>query len=80
MNQQQDTRVSGLEVKKYVQGVRFPANKHDLVEHAVEQEAPRRIIDLLQQMPTPEFGSPNATKLTVYNSVDELIHEIDKIG
>jgi len=79
MSNAQNTRVSAMEVKKYVEGARFPANKNDLIEHAVEREAPRRIIDLLQQMPTPEFGSPNATKLTVYNNIDELTQEIEKI-
>lgn len=75
----QDERIRSIEVQKYVDGVRFPANKNDLVEHAVERQAPSRIIDLLQQLPTPEFGSGNATKLTIYNSMDELAREIDKV-
>jgi hypothetical protein len=34
----------------------------------------------LNQLPTPEFGSANASKLTVYNSMDELAREIDKVA
>jgi hypothetical protein len=67
------------EVKKYVGDARFPANKNDLVEHAMEKQAPSRIVDLLRQLPTPEFGSGNDTKLTIYNSIDELTHEIDRV-
>ncbi len=75
----QDERIRSAEVQKYVDGVKFPANKNDLVEQAIERQAPSRIIDLLQQLPTPEFGSPNATKMTLYNSFDELAREIDKV-
>jgi hypothetical protein len=74
------THISAEEVKKYLKGARFPANKNDLVEHAIEQQAPSRIVDALRQMPTPEFGSGNDTKLTVYNNLDELSHELDRVG
>lgn len=75
-----DVHLRSDDVKRYLQGVRFPANKHDLIEHAVEHQAPSRIVDLLQQLSTPEFGSGNATKLTVYNSFDELSHDVDSIA
>jgi hypothetical protein len=75
----EDERIQVSEVQKYLQGLNFPANKDDLVEYATEREAPRRIVNLLQQLQTPEFGSPNATKSTVYNSFDELAREIGKI-
>lgn len=75
----QDNRLRSMDLQKYVEGVRFPANKNDLVEHAVERQAPSRVIDLLQQLPTPEFGSGNDSKLTIYNSFDELVREIDKV-
>ncbi|MCC6457116.1 MAG: DUF2795 domain-containing protein [Caldilineaceae bacterium] len=67
------------EIKKYLQGAKFPADKIDLVEHAKQQHAPNSIIDLLEQLSTPEFGSANAEHLTEYNSMDELIREIEKI-
>jgi hypothetical protein len=75
---QQDEHIRSAEVQKYLQGVSFPANKNDLVEFAVEHQAPSRIVNLLNQLQTPEFGSENSTKLTVYNSFDELVREIDK--
>jgi hypothetical protein len=67
------------ELKKYLQGAKFPADKIGLVEHAKQQHAPSSMIDLLEQLPTPEFGSPNAEHLTEYNNIDELIQEIEKI-
>ena len=61
------------DVQRYLQGVRFPATKYDLVEHAVERQAPSRIVDLLNQLPT-------TSKLTVYKGFDDLIREIDSSG
>ena len=75
----QDPHISLMEVKKYLEGARFPANKNDLVEHAKQQQAPSHIINVLQQLPTPEFGSPNASHVTEYNNIDELIQEIERI-
>lgn len=71
--------ISGQEIRKYLEGANFPADKKDLVEYANQQQAPSHIVDLLRQLQTPEFGSPNAEKLTEYNSLDELIQEIEKI-
>ena len=68
------------DVQRYLQGVRFPATKYDLVEHAVERQAPSRIVDILNQLPTSEPGSTSASKLTVYKGFDELIREIDSSG
>lgn len=67
------------EIKKYLEGVNFPADKTELVEHAKQQQAPSQLIDLLQQLSTPEFGSTNAEHMTEYNSLDELIQEIQQI-
>jgi len=74
---QQEEHNRSVEVQKYLQGVRFPANKFDLFEHAVERQAPSRIIDILNQLPTSEFGSPNANKQSIYNSFDDLMRAID---
>ena len=67
------------ELKKYIAGANFPANKNDLVEHALERNAPSRIVDFLRQLPTPEFGSGNSQKLTIYNNADELLHEVNRV-
>jgi hypothetical protein len=68
------------DVQRYLQGVRFPATKYDLVEHAVERQAPSRIVDILNQLPTSEHGNSTGSKLTVYKGFDDLIREIDSSG
>jgi hypothetical protein len=68
------------DVQRYLQGVRFPATKYDLVEHAVERQAPSRIVDILNQLPTSQDGNSSQSKLTVYKGFDELIREIDSSG
>jgi hypothetical protein len=75
----QDQNILAADIERYVQGVTFPADKQDLVSRAKEQNAPNHIINLLEQLQTPEFGSANDTKLTQYNNVDELLREISKI-
>jgi hypothetical protein len=75
----QDEKIRLTEIQRYLEGCQFPASKEDLVEHATENQAPRRIVDLLQQLQTPEFGSANAQKSTIYNSFDELAHEINQV-
>jgi hypothetical protein len=75
----QDSHISLMEVRKYLEGAKFPSNKNDLVKHAKQQQAPDHIVNVLQQLPTPEFGSGNATKMTEYNNLDELLHEIERI-
>ena len=68
------------DVQRYLQGVRFPATKYDLVEHAVERQAPSRIVDILNQLPASQDGNSSQSKLTVYKGFDELIREIDSSG
>lgn len=75
-----DNHVSMDEMKKYVEGINFPADVHMLIKHAEKQNAPAHVVDLLRQLPTPEFGSPNAKKASTYNSMDELIQEIQRIA
>ena len=75
----QDRQIRAADVQRYVEGVAFPVNKKQLADRAKQNHAPDYIVDLLRQLPTPEFGSPNAEKLTEYNSMDELISEIQKV-
>jgi hypothetical protein len=75
----QDARIHAADIERYVKGVKFPANKQDLAEQAVESNAPNHIVNLLQQLPTSEFGSSNDSKMTLYNNMDELLREIGKI-
>jgi len=76
---QQSENIRLAEIQRSLAGAHFPANKNDLVEHAVEHGAPSYVINLLQQLQTPEFGSSNDKKLTVYNSIEELMTEIQKV-
>jgi hypothetical protein len=69
-----------MDIKKYIDGAKFPANKNTLAEYAAQRQAPGPLIDLIKQLPTSEFGSKNDTKLTEYNNVDEVIKEIQKIA
>ena len=75
----QDKKIRATEVQRYIEGVGFPVNKNQLADRAKQNHAPDYIVDLLRQLQTPEFGSPNAEKLTEYNSMDELMREIEKI-
>src|SRR5687767_5468781 len=75
----QAPHIRSEDVRKFVEGVKFPANKIQLVEFAKQKNAPSEIVDLLEQLPTPEFGSANSEKLTEYNSIDELLREIEKV-
>lgn len=68
------------EIQRVVEDADFPTDKHRLVDHARQKDAPRYIVDLLQQLQTPEFGSGNDEKLTIYNNVHELMHEIEKVA
>src|SRR4051794_30424103 len=76
---QQSENIRLAEIERTLAGASFPANKNDLIEHAVERGAPSYVVNVLQQLQTPEFGSGNDTKLTVYNNVDELMREIRKV-
>src|SRR5262245_13194910 len=63
---QQDENIRLAAIERSLTGVKFPANKNDLVEHAVEHGAPSYVVNVLQQLQTPEFGGSNDKKLTIY--------------
>jgi hypothetical protein len=67
------------DIQRTLAGATFPANKNDLVEYAVDHHAASYVVNVLQQLQTPEFGSKNDQKLTVYNNLDELMREIQKV-
>lgn len=50
-------KVSAAEVEKYVGGLDFPADKNDLVEHARGKDAPREVLDLMENFPDREYTS-----------------------
>ena len=75
----QDNAIRLADVQRALDGATFPANKNQLVEYAKSQQAPSHVLDIVGQLPTSEFGSPNASHLTEYNSIHELMQEINKI-
>ncbi len=56
MDQEQD--VNPVAVQEYLSGVVYPAQKNELVEKALSQEAPEEIINALNRLPEQEYASP----------------------
>jgi hypothetical protein len=75
----QDQKIELRDVQKFLEGLKFPANKFEVVDYAKQKNAPRNIVDLLEQMPTSEFGSPNDSEATEYTSIEDLIREIERV-
>jgi len=46
---------TATEVRGYLEGLRFPALKHDVVHAARQQGAPNDVVAVLQQIPITEF-------------------------
>ena len=47
-----------LEVEMLLSGMDFPATKKDVVDNAIEQDAPDWLMDLLQEIPETVYDSP----------------------
>lgn len=75
----QDREIRLAEIQRSVEGISFPADKIALADYVRQQDAPRYVVDLLEQLPTPQFGSGNDEKLTEYADIHELMREIEKI-
>lgn len=50
-------KVSASEVNRFIGGMDFPAQKKDLIEHARGQNAPREVLDLMENFPDQEYRS-----------------------
>ena len=50
--------VSPAAIEKHLKGIDYPASKDDLVQHARGQDAPHEVLDVLEQMPQKQYGSP----------------------
>jgi hypothetical protein len=50
-------RPNPIEVEKHLKGIKFPASKQDLIEHARQNDAPEEVLSTLEQMPDREFGN-----------------------
>lgn len=49
--------VSAVELQHYLQGVSYPSRKDGLIRRAIENQAPRDVIDLINNLPDREFNS-----------------------
>jgi coproporphyrinogen III oxidase-like Fe-S oxidoreductase len=49
--------VSEVELQHYLQGVKYPSRKEELIRKARENQAPRDVIDLIHNLPDREFNS-----------------------
>lgn len=50
-------KVSASEVNRFIGGMDFPAGKKDLIEHARGKNAPREVLDLMEDFPDREYNS-----------------------
>jgi len=48
---------SPINVTKYMKGIKLPATRDDLVEHARSQGADDHVIQALEQFPDEEYGT-----------------------
>ena len=48
---------SPINVTKYMKGIKFPASRDDLVEHARSQRAEPNVIKALEQFPDQEYAT-----------------------
>jgi len=49
---------SPANLQKFLAGVHYPASKQDLLQAVRKNNAPREIMDLVENMPDEEFGGP----------------------
>jgi hypothetical protein len=50
--------VKATEIEKFLDGMHYPASKHDLNRKARDNQAPDIIIDLINSLPQRRFSSP----------------------
>lgn len=55
---EQNVRVSPVEVQKYLSGTEYPATKDDLVQRAQDNDASQEVFDMLNQLPDKQYESP----------------------
>lgn len=49
--------VSSFDIQHYLKGMNYPSKKDGLIQKAQENQAPRNVIDLLNNLPDREFNS-----------------------
>ncbi len=50
---------SPIQLQKFLGGVDYPAKKADIIKHARDHGADKKVLDTLKSMPGNDFNSPN---------------------
>lgn len=58
MAENEQSNASPADIEQHLSGVDYPAQKQELKQHAQNQDAPREVVDVLDQMPDQEYNSP----------------------
>lgn len=58
-------KVNPVQLQKHLKGVRYPARKQDLIEHAKQLGADEKSISALEQLPNEEFATPTEVSQAV---------------
>lgn len=58
MSKHSQTAPSPIEVRKYLHGLEYPAQREEIIDKAEEEGADEDILALLQQLPAKEYESP----------------------
>ena len=62
---------SPANVQKFLRGVDYPSGKRDLIEAAMDNQAPKDILDMLWDMPEQDFGGPQDVQKAIGWDEDE---------
>lgn len=57
-----------IDVQRHLKGIDYPAQKQDLIEHAMQQGAPEEVLAMLEELPEQEYGGPTDVTKAVSQS------------
>lgn len=49
---------SPANLQKYLSGVDYPTDRKGLVQQAKQNDAPKEVVDAIEELPSDEFGGP----------------------
>ncbi len=52
------SKVTPIQIQKYLKGLDYPASKEDLISHAEEAGADESILSILEELSDEEFQTP----------------------
>lgn len=50
--------VNPIQLQKHLKGMKYPASREDLVEHASNNGADDKVLKMLEQIPDEEYETP----------------------